>query len=139
MRAVVRHPGGAPGPRRPLYVAGGFIATGGLCLVRLGPDTDVRLLLLALLLIGIGFGFANAPITNTAVGGLPPSRAGVAGAITSTARQVGSAVGIAVAGGLVAGAGPGGLAAASRPGWLLVALCGFGLFLVARAARPART
>ncbi|MFI8081371.1 MFS transporter [Kitasatospora sp. NPDC086009] len=124
------------GPRRPLLLAGGFVAAGGLCLVDLGPDTGVPLLLAAYLLIGVGFGFANAPITNTAVGGLPPSRAGVAGAITSTARQVGAAIGIAVAGGLVVGVGPDGLAVASRPGWLLVALCGLFLLLVARASAP---
>lgn len=125
---------GRLGPRRPLLLAGGFTAAGGLCLVGLGPDTGVPLLLLAYLLIGIGFGFANAPLTHTAVGGLPPSRAGVAGAVTSTARQVGSAVGIAVAGALAAGAGPDGLARASRPGWLLVTACGLFLFVVARAS-----
>ncbi|MFB7476193.1 MFS transporter, partial [Kitasatospora sp. NPDC056184] len=92
------------------------------------------LLLAANLLLGTGFGFANAPITNTAVGGLPADRAGVAGAITSTARQLGSAVGIALAGGLVAGAGPAGLTAASRPGWLVVTACGLFLLVVARAA-----
>ncbi|MFD5428931.1 MFS transporter [Streptomyces sp. NPDC127084] len=128
---------GRLGPRRPLILAGGFNAAGGLCLVNLGQDTSVPLILLAHLLIGAGFGFANAPLTNTAVNGLPPSRAGVAGAITSTARQVGAAVGIAVAGGLVAGAGPAHLAAASHPGWLLVAACGLFLFVVARASPPA--
>ncbi|GGR53053.1 MFS transporter [Streptomyces aurantiogriseus] len=129
---------GRLGPRRPLVIAGGFTAAGGLCMVNLGQDTSVLLLLLAHLLIGIGFGFANAPLTNTAVSGLPPSRAGVAGAITSTARQVGSAVGIAVAGGLVTGVSPAGLAHASHPGWLLVTACGLFLFIVARAS-PAAT
>lgn len=130
---------GRLGPRRPLLLAGGFTAAGGLCLVDLGPDTGVPLLLLAHLLIGIGFGFANAPLTHTAVGGLPPSRAGVAGAVTSTARQVGSAVGIAVAAALAAGAGPDGLARASRPGWLLVTACGLFLFVVARASGARRS
>ncbi|MFE9562256.1 MFS transporter [Streptomyces sp. NPDC006487] len=125
---------GRLGPRRPLLLAGGFTAAGGLCMLDLGPDTAVPLLLSAQLLIGIGFGFANAPLTHTAVGGLPPSRAGVAGAVTSTARQVGSAVGIAVAGALAADAGPDGLARASRPGWLLVTACGLFLFVVARAS-----
>jgi hypothetical protein len=60
----------------------------------------------------------------------------VAGAITSTARQFGSALGIAIAGGLVAGTTPTGLAHASRPGWILVATCGLSLFLVAYASRP---
>jgi EmrB/QacA subfamily drug resistance transporter len=125
------------GPRRPVFLAGTFIAAGGLTLVNLSPDTSIMLLLLAYLLIGIGFGFANAPITNTAVSGLPPARSGVAAAITSTARQVGSAIGIAIAGGLVTGVTPDGLARASRPGWLIVTACGLFLFAVARAARPA--
>ncbi|WP_437084004.1 MFS transporter [Streptomyces sp. enrichment culture] len=130
---------GRSGPRLPLLLAGAFTAAGGLCgaVVGLGAGTGVLPLLAANLLAGIGFGFANAPLTNTAVGGLPPSRAGVAGAITSTARQVGSAVGIAVAGGLVADAAPAALAGASRPGWLLVAGCGLVLLLAARASRAA--
>jgi len=125
------------GPRRPLLLAGTFITAGGVSLVNLGQHTNVTLLLLAYLLIGIGFGFANAPITNTAVTGLPPARAGVAGAITSSARQVGSAIGIAIAGGLVAGVPPVSLARASHPGWLIVTACGIFLFAAARAARPA--
>jgi MFS family permease len=123
------------GPRRPLFLAGLFVTAGGACLVGLGQHTSVALLLLAYLLIGTGFGFANAPITNTAVTGLPPARAGVAGAITSTARQLGSAIGIAIAGGLAAGRPPGLLAQASHPGWLIVSACGLFLFAAARAAR----
>jgi EmrB/QacA subfamily drug resistance transporter len=127
---------GRTGPRLPLFLAGGFITAGGLCLVRLTPHTSVLLLLTAYAVIGIGFGFANAPITNTAVNGLPPARAGVAAAITSTARQLGAALGIALAGGLVTATGPTGLAQASRPGWILVAGCGVLLFLVAHVSRP---
>ncbi|MFF9343857.1 MULTISPECIES: MFS transporter [unclassified Streptomyces] len=127
---------GRTGPRLPLLLAGAFITAGGLCLVRLTPQTSVALLLAAYALIGVGFGFANAPITNTAVDGLPPARAGVAGAITSTARQLGAALGIALAGGLVAGTGPAGLAHAARPGWVVVAACGVLLLAVARVAGP---
>ncbi|WP_405007018.1 MFS transporter [Kitasatospora purpeofusca] len=141
---------GRDGPRRPLLLAAWFTTAGGaLLLVRaflvddaphgagggLSGAADLPALLLALLLLGVGFGFANAPITNTAVGGLPADRAGVAGAITSTARQLGSAVGIAIAGGLVAGAAPDGLTAASRTGWVVVTACGLFLLVVARAAR----
>lgn len=122
------------GPRPPLLLAGAFITVGGLCLVGIGDDTDVRLLSLAYLLVGTGFGFANAPITNVAVSALPPERAGVAGGITSTARQVGSALGIAVAGSVIASAEPAQLAEASRPGWLLVAGCGVVVLLATLAA-----
>ncbi|MFI5972521.1 MFS transporter [Streptomyces sp. NPDC051452] len=127
---------GRLGPCRPLLLAGGFVTAGGLCLTRLHQHTSLFLLLAAYLLIGIGFGFANAPITNTAVGGLPPAQAGVAGAITSTARQFGAALGIALAGGLLAGTGPTQLAHASRPGWLMVAACGLLLVAVALWSRP---
>ncbi|WP_250563002.1 MFS transporter [Sphaerisporangium fuscum] len=125
------------GPRPPLVLAGAFITAGGLRLVGIGDDTDIRSLSLAYLLVGIGFGFANAPITNTAVGGLPPARAGVAGGITSTARQLGSALGVAVAGGMIADVSPAGLAEASRPGWFLVAGCGLLVLVVALAAPAA--
>ena len=124
---------GRRGPRLPLSLAGAFIAAGGSCLVRLDQHTGVWLLVLAYSLIGIGFGFANAPITNTAVSGLPPSRAGVASGITSTARQFGAALGIAIAGGLIVGADTAGLAEASRPGWIIVAGCGLALVVIATA------
>ncbi|MFF9070188.1 MFS transporter [Streptomyces sp. NPDC014891] len=130
---------GRTGPRLPLLLAGGFVTAGGLCLVRLTPQTNVLLLLAAYAFIGIGFGFANAPITNTAVNGLPAARAGVAGAITSTARQLGSAIGIALAGGLVTATGPAELAHASRPGWIVVAGCGVLLLLVAHVSQPRET
>ncbi|MFI1722569.1 MFS transporter [Streptomyces sp. NPDC020489] len=127
---------GRSGPRLPLLLAGGFITVGGLCLTRLTAHTSVLLLLTSYAFIGIGFGFANAPLTNTAVNGLPPARAGVAGAVTSTARQLGAALGIALAGALVADTTPTGLAHASRPGWILVAACGVLLLTIARTSRP---
>lgn len=128
---------GRTGPRTPLLLAGGFITAGGLCLVTLDQHTGVPQLLLAYALIGTGFGFANAPITNTAVSGLPPARAGVAGAITSTARQFGAALGIALAGALLTHTTPATLPAATHPAWLLVSACGLTLFPIARTAAPA--
>lgn len=115
---------GRVGSRPPLALAGGFLTAGGLSLVTLDHRTAIARLLIGFLLIGIGFGFANAPITNTAVSGLPPDRAGVAGGITSTARQFGAALGIAIAGSLVAGTPAADLGSAERPGWFLVAGCG---------------
>lgn len=125
---------GRRGPRLPLTAAGVFLALGGACLLFLDADSGLALLLFAYLAMGIGVGFANAPITNTAVGALPPARAGVAGAVTSTARQFGAALGIAIAGGLIAGSAPADLARATRPVWLLVAGCGVFLLVIARAA-----
>ena len=39
------------------------------------------------------FGFVNAPITNTAVSGMPRAQAGVAAAVASTSRQIGQTLG----------------------------------------------
>lgn len=96
---------------------------------------NVPALLMAYLLIGTGIGFANAPITNTAVSGLPPERAGVAGGTASTARQLGTAIGIALAGTLIAGVSPDRFAAASLPGWIIITACGGLLLAVGTLAR----
>ncbi|WP_204299782.1 MFS transporter [Actinoplanes campanulatus] len=125
---------GRIGPRLPLRVAGACTVIGGALLVGLGDRTGTALLLVAYLFTGIGVGFANAPITNTAVSGLPPERSGLAGGIASTARQVGAALGVAIAGGMVAGLRPDRLAGATRPGWVLVAACGLVILAVAQAS-----
>ncbi|KOX16995.1 MFS transporter [Nocardiopsis sp. NRRL B-16309] len=130
---------GRVGARPPLVAAGASLLAGGAVLFGLADGSGGLLPLLgAYLLVGVGVGFANAPITDTAVSGLPPERAGVAGGTASTARQVGTAVGVALAGSLVAGAGPAEFAAASRPGWSVVALCGAALLLTAWTARASR-
>jgi EmrB/QacA subfamily drug resistance transporter len=129
---------GRTGPRLPLLLAGGNITLGALCLITLHDHTGIPVLLLAYLFVGVGIGFANAPITNTAVSGLPAAQAGLAGAITSTARQVGAALGVAVAGGIIADTAPANLAQASRPAWLIVAACGLLLLLVAGASPDRR-
>lgn len=130
---------GRVGARLPLVVAGVSLAAGGgLLLVLADGAGGLFPLLGCYLLVGVGVGFANAPITDTAVNGLPPERAGVAGGTASTARQVGTAIGVALGGGLVANAGPAGFAAASRPGWAVVALCGAALLVTAWTARGTR-
>ena len=111
-------------PELPVFI-------GGFLLLAVSLTGSVPLLLIAYLIMGIGVGFANAPITNTAVSELPPERAGVAGGATSTARQFGTAIGIALAGGLAAGSDPGGFASASLAGWITIAACGAVLMLSA--------
>lgn len=122
---------GWKGPRLSLLLAGASIFIGGFLLLAVSLTGSVPLLLIAYLIMGIGVGFANAPITNTAVSELPPERAGVAGGATSTARQFGTAIGIALAGGLAAGSDPGGFASASLAGWITIAACGAVLMLSA--------
>jgi hypothetical protein len=49
-------------------------------------------------LFGIGLGFTNAPVTESIMGSLPRSRAGVGSAINDTTRQTGGALGVAIIG-----------------------------------------
>ncbi|MFI7544028.1 DHA2 family efflux MFS transporter permease subunit [Actinoplanes sp. NPDC049599] len=136
---------GARGPRLPLILAGSAIALAMLPLTRLTADTPVWLLFGSYALFGFGFGMVNAPITNTAVSGMPRARAGVAAAIASTSRQVGTALGVAVVGAAVASglAGPEatGFAEASRTGWWILLGCGLAVLVlgVATTGRRARS
>ena len=121
---------GARGPRLPLILAGGVMTVAILPLTRVTDTTPIWLLLTSYLVFGIGFGLVNAPITNTAVSGMPREQAGVAAAIASTSRQVGSSLGIAVIGAaVVSGLDDGRFALASRTGWWIV--CGCGLAVLA--------
>jgi EmrB/QacA subfamily drug resistance transporter len=112
------------GPRTPLLLAGPAIAIGGLLLVRLGPHTSVGYLILSYVIFGIGQGFVNAPITNTAVSGMPVEQAGVAAAVASTSRQVGATLGVAITGALVAGGTGAGFTLASHAAWAVIGGCG---------------
>ena len=111
------------GPRPSLVVSGGLIALGALLLIGLNAETSVWYLIVAYLLYGAGAGLVSAPITNTALSGMPRDQAGVAGAIASTCRQTGAALGVAVTGAIVAGSAAGFLHA-SRTAWAVVAGCG---------------
>ena len=92
-----------------------------------GREHPAAAALVAYVVFGIGFGLVNAPITNTAVSGMPRAQAGVAAAVASTSRQVGSALGVAVLGSLVTSqlaTSFGDFAAAARPAWVVVIGCG---------------
>ncbi|MEV7420744.1 MFS transporter [Streptomyces sp. NPDC089919] len=126
---------GARGPRLPMAVAGAGTMACGLLLVRLGPDTSLGYLAAAYVLFGIGFGMLDAPLTYSAVSGMPRARAGVAAAITSTGRQVGAVLGVAVLGSVttarIEGPFADGFPAASHLGWAIMAGCGGAVLLLA--------
>ena len=77
--------------------------TAGLALIGLGlvemhgvnPSDDWTTLLPGFILAGVGIGFVNPPLATAAIGVVEPRRSGAASGINSTARQVGTAVGIA--------------------------------------------
>ena len=89
------------GPRIP--VAFGCLAAGAGVLL-----TDVALLgkvnfvplVLSMTLAGIGFGVAVVPITSVALSSLPSRHSGMAASATTTAREVGTVLGVAALGSL---------------------------------------
>ncbi|WP_189708816.1 MFS transporter [Streptomyces phaeofaciens] len=120
---------GTRGPRLPLVVAGVAMTTSALLFAAFDAETSDGTLFLGYVLFGVGFGFVNAPITNTAVSGMPRSQAGVAAAVASTSRQLGQTLGVAVVGAVLA-AGVSASAyretfvSAAVPGWWILTGCG---------------
>jgi len=122
------------GARLPMMAAGAALAAGGLLVSGLTINSALLPVLGAFAVFGIGSGLVNAPITQAAVSGMPPSQAGVAAGIASTSRQVGSSLGVAVAGSILAGRLHGtvraGFVAAGHPAWFVLAGCGVIVFLL---------
>jgi EmrB/QacA subfamily drug resistance transporter len=120
---------GRSGTRLPLVLAGAGMALSALLLASLEATTPLVRVVVAYAVFGVGFGLVNPPITNTAVSGMPRARAGLAAAITSTSRQVGAALGVAIGGSMAqSGHGAGGeLTGAMRPFFVLATLAGFGI------------
>jgi EmrB/QacA subfamily drug resistance transporter len=92
------------GTRPSLIASGTLIAASAFSMTFLTATTPTYMLVISYVLFGIGFGAINAPITATAVSGMPISQAGVAAGVASTSRQTGAAIGVALAG-TVTGAG----------------------------------
>ncbi|RJO73586.1 DHA2 family efflux MFS transporter permease subunit [Nocardia panacis] len=89
---------GRYGTRPSLLIAGIAMTAAALALTQLDPHTPVWVLLSIFAVFGLGFGAVNAPITTSAVSGMPLDRAGAAAAVASTSRQVGVSVGVALCG-----------------------------------------
>jgi EmrB/QacA subfamily drug resistance transporter len=71
----------------------------GMMLMRgLDASSDWAHLIPGLVVGGVGLGFIEPPLASTAIGVVQPQRAGMAGGINVTFRQVGIAVGIALLG-----------------------------------------
>ncbi len=120
----------ARGPRISLILAGPAIMAGAILLLWLSDATSAGYLVLSYVVFGLGFGLVNAPISNSAVSGMPVSQAGVAASVASASRQVGSSLGVAVTGSLVAAASGARLAAASHVAWAVLAGCGLLVLLL---------
>ncbi len=116
------------------------IAAAGLTVMT--QTTSVPYLIGCYVVFAIGFGLVNAPITNTAVSGMPISQAGVAAAVASTSRQIGATLGVAVIGSVLAagavsaaasGGGSGqaaGIVSSAETAWWIVTGCGLAVIFL---------
>jgi EmrB/QacA subfamily drug resistance transporter len=123
------------GTRLPLLIAGAGLTAAGLMLTQLTATTSAGYLIACFAVFGVGAGWVNAPITVSAVSGMPRSQAGVAAGVAATSRQVGSSLGVAIMGSVLAANlhGPmrAGFAAAARPGWWIIAAAGAAVIVLA--------
>jgi EmrB/QacA subfamily drug resistance transporter len=99
------------GPRLPMTL--GCLAAGfGVLLtdVALRGQPGFLALAAALALAGLGFGVVVVPATSAVLGTVPPEHSGMAAAASTTSRELGTVIGVAVLGSLVNGQLAGGLA-----------------------------
>jgi EmrB/QacA subfamily drug resistance transporter len=73
-------------------------AVGFVIVATMTPDSSYWQIFVALLVIGGGTALAMTPATNAIVASLPRAKQGVASAVNDTARELGSAFGIAILG-----------------------------------------
>lgn len=90
------------GRRNALLTCHLTIAAGLLCLLPVTADGGVGWYVAATAVAGIGYGISFAVVADTAVGAVPPERAGAAGALAETSNEIGNALGIALLGSLAA-------------------------------------
>ena len=88
------------GPR-PVMIGGAALAAAGmLALLAVTPASPYARIFPALALLGLGIGTFTAPVVAAAMRAVPPDRSGLASGINNTARQAGTAFGVAVFGAL---------------------------------------
>jgi EmrB/QacA subfamily drug resistance transporter len=116
------------GGRLPTTVAGAGLVAGGVLLSGITTSWSTLQIVIAFSVFGLGSGMVNAPITQAAVSGMPFAQAGVASGIASTSRQIGTSLGVAITGSILAANLDGPLRTrfvpASHADWLLLTGCG---------------
>ncbi|MGC4991635.1 MFS transporter [Nocardia salmonicida] len=90
------------GLRIPTFTGLSAIGGGLLMIAQVDAQTSYLDLLGPLLLMSAGIGLCTAPATAAIVDGTPVEKHGVAAAVNDAAREVGAAIGIAIAGSVLA-------------------------------------
>ena len=123
-------------PHRRLMLVGLLTAGAGLALWALaGQSTSYGVLVLAMVACGFGTSFTLTGATSTVMDAAPTGYAGTASAALNTARQTGSAAGVAISGSLIAAIGT----AAGVPIFMAVGAAGYLLGAVLTWACVPRT
>ncbi len=144
MAAAFAIPSGRLGGRigqRPLAVAGGiaFAASFAWLLATVSATPEYASTFLpGFMLGGAGVGMALGTLPAAAASELPPSRFATGTAVFSMARQLGTAIGVAVLVALLNDSVGGDLLAGLRRGWWFCLAAGLGSAVISSGLRPAR-
>ena len=91
------------GLRLVLFLGTLLMAVGFACMHGLGLNSTYFEFAWPTLILATGIGICTAPTTSAIMGAVPDEKQGVASAVNDTAREMGGALGIAVAGLILAG------------------------------------
>jgi EmrB/QacA subfamily drug resistance transporter len=91
------------GLRLVLFVGTLLMAVGFGCMYQLGLHPTYFAFTWPTLILATGIGICTAPTTSAIMGAVPDEKQGVASAVNDTSREMGGALGIAVAGSILAG------------------------------------
>ena len=91
------------GLRLVLFLGTLLMAVGFVCMEVLDLHSTFLDLAWPTLILSTGIGFCTAPTTSAIMGAVPDQKQGVASAVNDTSREMGGALGIAVAGSILAG------------------------------------
>jgi MFS transporter, DHA2 family, methylenomycin A resistance protein len=92
------------GPGLPMVVGQLVEAGGFLAVLLVGPHAPTYAQLIALVPVGLGAGTATPPMMTALLEAVDPARAGLASGFLNSARQVGSALGVAMFGAMISDA-----------------------------------
>lgn len=123
---------------RALVTTGLVLMTAGLAILALAPaSTPVWALAALMVLVGLGGPLVIPPVTAVLLDAVPHHRAGVAGGVFNTSRQVGGALAVAVFGALLDQ--PAGFLPGLRASLLIAAAVALAAAAVSRLLRSAPT
>jgi EmrB/QacA subfamily drug resistance transporter len=91
------------GLRVVVFASMALVSIGYLCMCTLDVDSSYLEVCWPLMVISAGFGLCTAPTTSAIMSAAPNQKQGVASAVNDAAREVGGALGIALAGSILAG------------------------------------